>query len=68
METSKFVQIIEKRIAAGIYTMLGHHLNFFIRGVIVSMDGREMTVQFTIEDHSELCRWCFNVEELQNED
>ena len=68
METSKFVQITEGRIEAGIYTTLGHHLNFFIQGIIVSEDGRELTVQFTVEGHSELYRWCFNVEELQNED
>ena len=67
METSKFLQMIEGRIAAGIYIMLGRRLNFFILGLIVSEDGKEMTVHFKVEDHTEAFRWNFNVEELNNE-
>ena len=64
---SEIVKVAERFLNEGVFVMMGKNKKVFIRSAILSDDGTELTVRFSVEDFDRDFVWHFNVERLQNE-
>lgn len=65
---SEIVKAAEHLLSEGVFVMMGKNKKVFVRSAIISDDGTELTVRFSVEDFDRDFVWHFNVELLQNED
>lgn len=64
---SEIVKVAERLLNEGVFVMMGKNKKVFVRSAILSDDGTELTVRFSVEDFDRDFVWHFNVERLQNE-
>lgn len=64
---SEIVKVAERFLNEGVFVMMGKNKKVFVRSAILSDDGTELTVRFSVEDFDRDFVWHFNVERLQNE-
>lgn len=65
---SEILKVAERLLSEGVFVMMGKNKKVFVRSSIISDDGTELTVRFSVEDFDRDFVWHFNVELLQNED
>lgn len=64
---SEIVKVAERLLNEGVFVMMGKNKKVFVRSAILSDDGTELTVRFSVEDFDRDFVWHFNVGRLQNE-
>lgn len=64
---SKLITIVERLLEKGVFVMTGKAKKVLIKSAILSDDGTELTIRFSVEDFDRDFVWHFNVEELNDE-
>ena len=62
---SEILKVAERLLDEGVFVMMGKNKKVFIRSAIISDDGTELTVRFSVEDFNRDFVWHFNVELLR---
>lgn len=62
---SETVKDVEPLLSESVSVMMGKNKKVFVRSAIISDDGTELTVRFSVEDFDRDFVWHFNVGLLQ---